>query len=256
MSRKKKDELKEYFRHDYHARNHLKFKALRMAMGLEGIGIYWCLVEMLYEEGGQIMKPLYDSIAFDLHVDKQKVIDVVEKFNLFSHNSDKFFSEKVLLRLKDRKIKSKKASDAIKKRWNDLKKKDTSVLQTNNERSTIREEKRIEENSREENSSSGGFLHVDFVPADAAPQPPVVMTIDDRRNIMYSKLTSYVDVFSKEMIREFYDYWTEISEGQKKMRFEKEKAFDIRRRLQTWKKNETKFGSKKANTYEKGKFVA
>jgi uncharacterized protein YdaU (DUF1376 family) len=258
---KKKDEIKEYFRHDYHARNHLKFKQLRMDMGLEGIGIYWCLVEMLYEEGGQIPKSHYDSIAFDLHVDKKKVIDVVENFKLFSHNSEIFFSEKVLLRLKERKIKSKKASDAIKKRWNERRKKDTSVLQPYYERNTIIGENRIEEKRIEENridsNNNGVVLNVDFVAAGAAPQTPVVLTIEDRKNDLYAKLTPFVDTYGKTTLRDFYEYWTEISEGQKKMRFEKEKAFDLKRRLETWKRNENKFANRnKPNTYERGKFVA
>jgi hypothetical protein len=142
---KKKDELKEYFRHDYHARNHLKFKNLRMAMGLEGLGIYWCVVEMLYEEGGSIQRAHYDSIAFDLHIDKNKLKNVIEDFGLFAVDEKVFSSPKVIARLKDRRIKSKKASDAIKKRWEKVRKKDTSVLPPNNDRTSIIEEDRIED---------------------------------------------------------------------------------------------------------------
>src|SRR5688572_10969212 len=99
---KRKVDLKEYFRHDYHARNHLKFKPLRMALGLEGIGIYWCLVEMLYEEGGSIKLEQYESIAFDLRIDREKVRQVVECFGLFDFNTEKFSSRKVIERLKER----------------------------------------------------------------------------------------------------------------------------------------------------------
>ena len=37
-----------YFQHDYNARNDPKLQALIVEMGVAGIGIYWCLVEMLF----------------------------------------------------------------------------------------------------------------------------------------------------------------------------------------------------------------
>jgi len=42
---------------------------------------------------------------------------------------------------------------------------------------------------------------------------------------------------------EFFDYWTEISPNAKKMRFEKEKVFDIKKRLERWNKNQKTFNN-------------
>ena len=39
------------------------------------------------------------------------------------------------------------------------------------------------------------------------------------------------------LISEFIEYWTETSLNGKKMRFEGEKYFNIKRRFSTWKKN-------------------
>ena len=39
---------------------------------------------------------------------------------------------------------------------------------------------------------------------------------------------------SQDILYEFWDYWLEKWENDKKYRFEKEKVFDIRRRLTTW----------------------
>ena len=36
------------------------------------------------------------------------------------------------------------------------------------------------------------------------------------------------------MITEFFDYWTEHSPNDKKMRHEKQTSFDVSRRLKTW----------------------
>lgn len=39
------------------------------------------------------------------------------------------------------------------------------------------------------------------------------------------------------VISDFIDYWTETSLNGKKMRFQGQKYFDIKRRFSTWKKN-------------------
>lgn len=41
---------KEYFPHDYGAR--LSLRGIRKDFGLQGLGFYWCFVEILHEEGG------------------------------------------------------------------------------------------------------------------------------------------------------------------------------------------------------------
>jgi hypothetical protein len=43
------------------------------------------------------------------------------------------------------------------------------------------------------------------------------------------------------MIEDFCLYWTEKSINGRKMRFEKEKVFDIKRRFNTWKRNANRF---------------
>jgi len=56
-----------------------------------------------------------------------------------------------------------------------------------------------------------------------------------------------------KMIDDFINYWTEISPNAKKMRFEKEKVFDIKKRLERWKRNQKTFnnGNQQQSTYEK-----
>jgi hypothetical protein len=259
---KKKVDLKEYFRHDYHARNHLKFKPLRMDMGMTGLGIYWSVVEILYEEGGTVDKSHYTSIAYDLRILENDLKKVIEGYNLFEVTENAFASKKVIARLKEREKKAKKAADSAKKKWDkfyaNADKKPANALRTLSERSAkenSREEKSIVENSREENNNDRPIFKIDYVGAEAPTPPPVVLSIEDRRNRFYSTLVPFVDQFGKDMVRNFFEYWTEAGENQKKMRFEKEKAFDIKRRLSTWKRNEANFKTK-SNTYERGKFVA
>lgn len=52
------------------------------------------------------------------------------------------------------------------------------------------------------------------------------------------------DTFNQELsvptIKEFFEYWSESSTDGKKMRYEKEPVFDIKRRMDTWLKNSKK----------------
>lgn len=61
-------------------------------------------------------------------------------------------------------------------------------------------------------------------------------TREDREQSFRIKAYAYVDTYGQKMINDFCDYWTEF--GGKKMRFEKEKTWELSRRLQTWKRNE------------------
>jgi hypothetical protein len=61
-----------------------------------------------------------------------------------------------------------------------------------------------------------------------------IKNIDERKKSFYDSLTKYVNDYPKEMIRDFYEYWVEHGEQDKKLRFEKEKSFGIARRLKSW----------------------
>ena len=72
-----------------------------MRHGMQGVGIYWCIVEMLYEESGYL--PLeYERITFELRDEKNVIRSVIEEFDLFKIEGEMFYSEAVLERLKKR----------------------------------------------------------------------------------------------------------------------------------------------------------
>ena len=58
--------------------------------------------------------------------------------------------------------------------------------------------------------------------------------LEKRNKSFYESLVPYVDTYGKELIRAFYDYWTEPNKSKTKMRFELEKTWDVKRRLNTW----------------------
>ncbi len=62
----------------------------------------------------------------------------------------------------------------------------------------------------------------------------VIDNIEERKSKFYASLSIYVNEYPKKMLRDFYDYWTEHGNKDKKLRFEKEKTFGIEQRLRTW----------------------
>ena len=62
--------------------------------------------------------------------------------------------------------------------------------------------------------------------------------VEERKLDFIELMKPYQTKYSKALLNDFYSYWTEISANGKKMRFEKEKVFDVGRRLGTWFRNQ------------------
>ena len=69
-------------------------------------------------------------------------------------------------------------------------------------------------------------------------------------NKFLMEVSAFKELYSVEMLEAFIDYWTEPNKSKTKLRYELQKTFDISRRLKTWSKNESKFGTKKNNVMD------
>lgn len=67
-----------------------------------------------------------------------------------------------------------------------------------------------------------------------------------RRDFFYQSLVPYVERYGKEMIRAFYNHWSELDKSETKMRFEKQPTWEVAKRLATW-ANREKFNGKPSN---------
>jgi uncharacterized protein YdaU (DUF1376 family) len=128
-----------YFSHDYHAREDEKIMRLVAKNGWEAYGLFWAIVEKLYEEGG-ILEKDYDSLAFALRTDSERIANVIES-GLFEFRNDKFYSKSVNARLVKRKGKSEMARQSANLRWSKPKVEDANAMRTQCERNAIKESK-------------------------------------------------------------------------------------------------------------------
>lgn len=76
--------------------------------------------------------------------------------------------------------------------------------------------------------------------------PSLTQTIEQRKKIFRATIAQHEHKYPKNSpeIQKFFEYWTEKSARGVKMRFEKEKTWEVSRRLKTWFDNAKKFSSK------------
>ena len=67
--------------------------------------------------------------------------------------------------------------------------------------------------------------------------------IEARKLKFSSTLKPYLSQYGKEMLIDFFNYWTEPNRSNKKFRAELERTWDTAGRLRTWAKNSDKFDS-------------
>ena len=72
----------------------------------------------------------------------------------------------------------------------------------------------------------------------------VINKIEARSQIFKDSLLQFKNKYQVNMLKEFYNYWTEPNQSKSKMRFELEKTWSVERRLETWAKRENLFNVK------------
>lgn len=70
---------------------------------------------------------------------------------------------------------------------------------------------------------------------------------EERRELFKSKVFTHKE-YSRHILNEFLEYWTESSELDQKMKFEYQKTFNIETRLKKWKSLEQNFNKKASNS--------
>ena len=124
-----------YFSHDYNTRSDEKIKKLIYEHGFEGYGLYWAIIEELYQNANA-MRLECERIAYELRTDKERIASIINDFDLFVVDGEFFHSTSIEKRLKMRIEKSRKASESAKVRWSNA-----NAMRTHSERNAIKESK-------------------------------------------------------------------------------------------------------------------
>lgn len=152
-----------YFSHDYNARNDEKIRDLMREHGMIGYGLFWAIVEELYHNTN-VLRTQYKRIAYDLRTDEILVKSVVEDFGLFVIKDGFFSSNSIQRRIEQRQVKSAKARESIKKRWDskntNVSKNDTNVSKND----TINKERKKEINKDDDEVKKNVTIDRSFSP--------------------------------------------------------------------------------------------
>ena len=194
-----------YFSHDYNAANDTKILFLRHQLGMEGYGIYWYLIEQLANAGGKLPLELIPVLAMQMHCTDVKVNGVLMNFDLFTIESGEFWSHRLQDHLDLRLKLSQSGKAGANNRW-----------------------------------KNGGAIGGAIGEGNAKERKGKEI----KGNI---NLLEDIQTFKSELGDEydnFVMYWTEPNKNGK-LRYELEKFFDIKRRVNTWLQNKNKYGNSK-----------
>lgn len=107
-----------YFPHDYHARYDPKICALIKDYGMEGYGLWWCIVEILHEQEGKIKKfpKMYEWLSHELKQNEalleQIISSLICDYELLQQDKNYLWSDRVLNNIEFLRLKSLQRSVA------------------------------------------------------------------------------------------------------------------------------------------------
>lgn len=200
--------MSEYINHKISNRSEYVFRKLIERKGAAAYGVYWYILEELYESGGKMLFGEIEPISKALCVRKDFVVSVIKSFSLFQYDSESFWSDEVIEQIEKRQKIKDKRKEAANKRWVS--------------------EKNIIVPEKEKEVESSPIVKSTIVSKE--------QEMKSREREFYNMLVPFVKTYGREMIREFFDYWSEPNKSHSKMRFEQERTWDLTRRLQTWEK--------------------
>jgi hypothetical protein len=72
-----------------------------------------------------------------------------------------------------------------------------------------------------------------------------INNIEERKLKFANTLKPFVDIYGRDLVKEFYEYWTEPNKSNTKFKQELLKTWSVERRLETWSKNDNNFNKNK-----------
>ena len=261
MGRKIKIGL-DYFPMDVDFFDDIKVRKLIKHKGSVSVLVYSYLLSLIYKEGyflkwdEDIPFIIYEKIGQDESYIKD-VINYLIDIEMFSKY---MFEKENILTSKGIQKRYKKICDTLKRRdsidvYNlintekieinteeiAIDTEETNEINTKTEinsvESATKERKGMEENENKKKEIKD--INKDCFVADKSAIK--TKDLEFRKNEFKNNLEPFLEIYGRELLNDFFRYWTEHNPDGKKMRFEMEKVFDISKRLKTWSNNENKF---------------
>ena len=184
------------------------------------------------EEAGQLFKALFHYVADGTElVTDNRVLAMT--FAVFKAQIDRGATKY--------EETCRKRTEAINKRWERYK----SIQMNTNEYKSIDENTNEGNNNPNSKPNPQNKKESTKKKVDAAH---AAARLNERKEDFYNSLIPYVTQYGKDMVRAFFDYWSEPNKSNSKMRFELERTWDLARRLGTWASRENQFNHRSNGT--------
>ena len=108
---------KTYFKHQSNSFTDIKIIKMRSKLGIQSYGIFWALLELLFNEENKLCIDDYCVLAFTLQCDHDILKQVIEDFDLFVIEDNCFYSKRLNNHIEEINNKSNKAKENANKRW-------------------------------------------------------------------------------------------------------------------------------------------
>ena len=198
---------KTYFLHESTSFQDYKIIKMRSKLGIESYGIFWAVLELLFNEENKLCIDDYDALAFSLQCDSSKLKQVIEDFDLFVLEDGCFYSKRLNNHIEDINNKSTKAKESASKRWDNA-------------------------TAMRSHSDSNASISISSSKSKSISKSKIEDRIHDFKKSVYSHKD-----FDNDDKENFYLYWTEKNKSGTKFRAEMQKTFSIPLRLARWSNN-------------------
>lgn len=181
---------------------------------------------------GQLVTSI-DTISRELHKSAQQVRTMIKRLKSTSEITSESTNKYTIITICKYDYYQNLALETNKQTNKQTNKRATNGQQTNN--------KRITTNNNDNNDNNVNNI-VDSIESGenenadkSATRKQPAKTLEEReKDFMWKIAEVGKGVYPDEMLRAFFDYWSEHNENGKKMLFEMKKTFDIKKRLATW----------------------
>ena len=209
----------KYYLHDTSAFDDEKISELFINFGYEGLGLFYTALEKI----GKQEKPIKtDVLKAQLRVGKrlEKCWLFMEEIGLVSSSNGESFNNQILNFSETYQIKKEKTREKVSE-WR------KKQLNIKNVTSYVPVSNLPKVNESKVNESKVNESKEDKIFAAKAA------TLN-RKDEFYNSLKPFIKLYMLEMIRAFYDYWTELNKSGLKMKFELQPTWETELRLNTW----------------------
>lgn len=245
----------DYFPMDVGFFSDVKIRKISRACGSQSTSILICLLCNIYKDEGYYI--LWDEdlpfvIADTVGVSEGAVKEVLikalqvgffdntlyEKYKILTSSG---IQKRFLLATYQRKETTIIPEYLIYCTNNSINHANNSINNSDNEQSKVK----VKRNKKESKETS---TNVEAKKAEQAKKLAAAKAATlKRRDVFYQSLIPYVERYGKEMIRAFFDYWSELNKSETKMKFETNQTWEVAKRLATW-ANREKFNGKSSNS--------